>query len=386
MRIGQTVYLDYQASTPVDPVVLAAMDPFFRTNFGNPHSVDHAVGWASQQGVEDAAAKIANLIGADPDEIIFTSGATEANNLAILGFAARAEKSRRRLLVSAIEHKAVLGAARAAANKFGLKLDTIPVNSSGVIDLDGLASRLDDEVLLVAAMAVNNEIGTIQPIEDIGRLCAETGAIFHCDAVQAPLAIPIDVQSLEIGSLSLSAHKIYGPKGIGAVFLRRDLQRQVEPLMYGGGQQLNLRSGTVPTPLCVGFGAAAAMLQTLPDEFERVSELRNELERKLASLGKHVHVNAEGASRHPGNLSIRFEGYSAEDLLAAVQPKLAASTGSACTSGITEPSHVLQAIGLSTDQARASIRFSLGRFTIEDDIEIAASLIRDALSRIELAA
>ncbi len=388
MRINDIVYLDYQASTPVDPGVIAAMEPFFRVSVGNPNSVDHSAGWAAQQAIDTASAVIAKLIGADADEIVFTSGATEANNFAMLGFAARAPKNRRRLLVSAIEHKCVLAAGRAAASRYGLTLEAIPVTTDGVVDLDAFAALINDHVLSVAVMAVNNEIGTIQPLKEIGRLCAERGVIFHCDAVQAPLAMQLDVHELNIGSLSLSAHKVYGPKGIGVAFLRRDLQNQIEPLVYGGGQQRNLRSGTLPTPLCVGFGAAVSLLQknNWTAESERVRARRDQLEEKLCALGTFVKVNAAGVSRHPGNLSIRFEGYAAEDILAAVQPKLAASTGSACTSGIPEPSHVLRAIGLTTAQADSSIRFSLGRFTVQDDIEIAVRMVRDALSQIAIAA
>lgn len=388
MRIGNSTYLDYQASTPVDPRVMATMEPFFRDNAANPHSVDHAAGWAAQRAIDGSALAIAKLIGADPDEIVFTSGATEANNLAILGLAARAPSNRRRMLVSAIEHKCVLASSRAAVNRYGLKLEMIPATSNGVIDIEALRSLLSDDVLCVAVMAVNNEIGTIQPLSQIGQLCKEAGTIFHCDAVQAPLAMQLDVHELGIGSLSLSAHKIYGPKGVGAAFLRRDIQDQVEPLIYGGGQQRNLRSGTLPTPLCVGFGTAVSILEEIDGiaEHERVRTLRDQFEERLCGLGSFVQVNGAGTARHPGNLNIRFEGYSAQDILAAVQPNLAASTGSACTSGISEPSHVLRAIGLTEAQADASIRFSLGRFSVPEDIDVAVSLIRDALPRVAAAA
>lgn len=388
MIINDLIYLDYQASTPVDPRVFAAMEPFFRTNPANPHSVDHAAGWAAQRAIDDAAAEIAKLIGADADEIVFTSGATEANNLAILGSAARAHKDRRRLLVSAIEHKCILSSARAAAERFGLKLDIIPAQLSGIIDMEALNRQLSEDVLCVAVMAVNNEIGTIQPIAEIGGLCETFGTIFQCDAVQAPLATIIDVGSMKIGCLSLSAHKIYGPKGIGAAFIRRDLQSKIEPLIYGGGQQRNLRSGTLPTPLCVGFGAAAAILNEgdQVDEVRRVRALRDKLEEGICALGAFIEVNGAGVPRHPGNLNVRFNGYVAHDILAALQPKLAASTGSACTSGIEEPSHVLKAIGLSDVQADASIRFSIGRFTASADISRAIDLIRDVLHELRAAA
>jgi cysteine desulfurase len=377
MRIGQTIYLDHMASTPVDMRVLEAMEPYYRVDFANPHSVNHAAGWAAQKAIDRAASAVAGLIGADPDEIIFTSGATEANNLAILGLAARAPDSRRRILVSAIEHKCVLAAARAAAIRFKMTVEVIPVDERGVIDLETVESRLKDDVLCVAVMTVNNEVGTIQPIASIGELCEKVGAIFHTDAAQAPLALRLDVHSQKIGTLSLSAHKIYGPKGIGAAFLRRDLQDRVEPLIHGGGQQRNLRSGTLPTPLCVGFGRAVEFLSESywTEEFTRVAQLRDQLERCLYASGLRVRVNGQGAERHPGCANICFLGSQAEDLLLAVQPSLAASTGSACTSGIPEPSHVLGAMGLSLEDSAASVRFSVGRFTTKEDLDAAVQLL-----------
>jgi cysteine desulfurase len=300
--------------------------------------------------------------------------------------AARARKNRRRILVSAIEHRCVLASARAAADRYGLQLEIVPVLPNGIIDVDALKQELKDDVLCVAVMAVNNEIGTIQPLAQVSELCAAVGAIFHCDAGQAPLAMRLDVHEMQIGCLSLSAHKIYGPKGIGAAFLRRDLQSGIEPLIYGGGQQRNLRSGTLPTPLCVGFGSAATILQGLDwvSELERVRALRDQFQERLCAFGKFVQVNGTGVPRHPGNLNVRFEGYAAHDLLAALQPKLAASTGSACTSGIQEPSHVLNALGLSDMQANASIRFSLGRFVTSAEIDQAADLVRDVLPIVSL--
>jgi cysteine desulfurase len=237
-------------------------------------------------------------------------------------------------------------------------------------------------------MAVNNEIGTIQPLGEIGKLCDEVGAVFHCDAVQAPLTMRLNIHEFGIGTFSLSAHKIYGPKGIGAAFLRRDLQDRIAPLIFGGGQQGNLRSGTLPTPLCVGFGSAISILQggEWKGERERVKSLRDRFEGDIRRLGNFVRINVAGEERHPGNLNVQFAGYSAHDILLAVQPNLAASTGSACTSGIPEPSHVLRAIGLSESEAESSIRFSLGRFTDQADIEGAITLLRDALSRVAAAA
>ena len=342
----------------------------------------------AQRAIDQSASAIANFIGADPDEIIFTSGATEANHLAILGVAERAPQNRCRMLVSAIEHKCVLASASAATRRYGVALELIPAKENGLLDTDWLKANLRNDVLCVAVMAVNNEIGTIQPLDEIGKLCGEVGAVFHCDAVQAPVAMRLNVHEFGIGTLSLSAHKIYGPKGIGAAFLRRDLQDHIAPIIFGGGQQRNLRSGTLPTPLCVGFGSAISILQgsEWDDDRERVKALRDGFERDLRRLGNFVRVNARDAERHPGNLNIQFAGYSAHDILLAVQPNLAASTGSACTSGIPEPSHVLRAIGLTESEAESSIRFSLGRFTDQADIEGAVTLLRDALSRVAAAA
>jgi cysteine desulfurase len=381
MKIGEAIYLDHMASTPVDQQVLAAMEPYYRMGFANPHSVNHAFGWAANEAIDRAAITVARFIGADPDEIIFTSGATEANNLAILGLAARAPDPRRRILVSAIEHKCVLAAAHAAALRFNMRVELTPVDAQGVIDLETLERRLNDDVLCVAVMAVNNEVGTIQPIAAIGALCEKWGAIFHTDAAQAPVATQLDVYSHKIGTLSLSAHKIYGPKGIGAAFLRRDLQERIEPLIYGGGQQRNLRSGTLATPLCVGFGKAVELLahSNWTEGVTRLAQLRDQLECGLSASGLSITVNGQGAQRHPGCSNLCFIGSQAEDILAAVQPSLAASTGSACTSGTIEPSHVLRAMGLSDEDAAASVRFSIGRYTAASDIDVAVELLHKAV-------
>jgi cysteine desulfurase len=369
------------ASTPVDSRVLQAMEPYYRGDFANPHSANHAAGWAAHEAIDRAASAVASFIGADPDEIIFTSGATEANNLAVLGLAARAPESRRRILVSAIEHKCVLAAAQAASVRFNMGVEVIPVDRQGVIDLHTLESRLNDDVLCVAVMAVNNEVGTLQPIAAIGALCEKWGIIFHSDAAQAPLATQLDVDAHKIGTLSLSAHKVYGPKGIGAAFLRRDLQERIEPLIYGGGQQRNLRSGTLATPLCVGFGKAVELLSNFywTEGFTQLAQLRDQLERGLSASGLSITVNGQRAQRHPGCTNICFIGSQAEDILAAVQPSLAASTGSACTSGTIEPSHVLRAMGLPDEDAAASVRFSIGRYTSASDVDRAVDLLHRAV-------
>ena len=383
MRISGTIYLDHQATTPVDQQVLDRMLPYFKESFGNPHSADHTLGWKSSLAVEQSAAQVAGLIGADPDEIIFTSGATEANNMALLGLARRAPpiSRRRRFILSEIEHKCVLAAGRAISDQHGLPVEHLPVDREGRV----LFASLEDDVLAVSIMAVNNEIGTIQDIQKVSELIRNAGAIFHCDAAQAPASIDLREIAEHVDMLSLSAHKMYGPKGIGALYVRRELQDRLEPLIYGGGQQNGLRSGTVPTALCVGMGAAAELLGS-DEAMQKRGLLRQRRDRfleKLMGFPWSIRLNGPtGESRHPGNANICFEGFFAQDILQVLQPHLAASTGSACTSGIPEPSHVLKAIGLSPEDAEASIRFSLGFDTTDADIDDAVNLIDNALGKL----
>ena len=386
MRTGKTIYLDHQATTPTHPDVLVAMRPWLTEAFGNPHSSDHALGWKSSQAVDKAAEQVARLIGADADEIMFTSGATESNNMALLGLARRAAGGKRhRVLISAIEHKSVLAVGRVLEEQLGFAVEHIPVDRGGFIDMKALLDALDEEVLAVSIMAVNNKIGTVQDVERIAEMVKAYGAVFHCDAAQASFAMPIDDFAEIADMVSLSAHKIYGPKGIGALYLSHAVQPHIEPLIYGGGQQHGLRSGTTPVPLCVGMGAAAEMLGT-EEIVEKRSELalrRDAFVEKLCRLPWPITMNGpSGPARHPGNANIRFTGFSAHDILGALQPHLAASTGSACTSGTPEPSHVLKAIGLSGDEAESSIRFSLGFDTSDEDVEAAVELIEAALEKL----
>ena len=388
MRIGNAIYLDHQASTPVDRRVFEKMAPYFVEQFGNPHSSEHALGWDAAKAVSEAAAQIGRLIGADADEIIFTSGATEANNLALLGIGRRAAgRGRNRIVVSSIEHKCVLAACRALKEHYGFVIEQVGVDEQGRVNLDELRRAVDRDVLLISVMAVNNEIGTIQDVDQIGRIARHAGALFHCDAAQAPVAIDLDVSLASVDLLSLSAHKMYGPKGIGVLFIRRDLQDKVEPLIYGGGQQEGLRSGTVPVALCVGMGAAADLLSSKETKAER-EELSRRRDRFVRLLEEQCPVILNGphaTQRHCGNANIRFDGFKALDILGVLQPRLAASTGAACASGTPEPSHVLRAIGLSHDEAEASIRFSLGRGTTDEDVEFAVALINDGLRRLKTA-
>ena len=387
MKIDKTIYLDHQSTTPVDRHVLAEMSPYHSDSFGNPHSVDHSCGWESARAVEEATAQVARLIGSDPDEITFTSGATESNNMALLGLGRKAAGgNRRRILVSAIEHKCVLASARVLEERYEFTVEQIPVDRQGFIKLSVLDNMLDEDVLAVSVMAVNNEVGTIQDIAKISNFVRRHGAILHCDAAQAPIAMSIVKLATHSDILSLSGHKIYGPKGVGVIFITRRLQDRIEPLIYGGGQQNNLRSGTLPVPLCVGMGAAAELL-TSEDTKEKRSELRRRRDSFVSRLRKLNWpvslIGPEGQARHPGNASICFPGFSAHEILGALQPHLAASTGSACSSGIPEPSHVLRATGLDSDDAEATIRFSLGFGTTDEDVEEAVGLIDEVLANCE---
>ena len=377
-----TIYADYQATTPVDPRVLEKMAPYWNELFGNPHSSDHVVGWRSAKAVRDAAFSVGALIGADPDEIVFTSGATEANNLALLGLARRAPPERRRILVSAIEHKCVLAAARSLEEREGFTVETIPVNGEGFVDLEALAAMVDETVLVASVMAVNNEIGTIQDLPRIATMLRGHDVLFHCDAAQAPCAMAVGDLVLHADLISLSGHKAYGPQGIGALYIRRDIQERVEPIIYGGGQQEGLRSGTLPVPLCVGMAAAAEIVSSAEGvgERARIGRQRDWFVEVVKRSRHPVVINGSmGNLRHPGNANLRFDGLAARDILGALQPRVAASTGAACTSGIPEPSHVLRALGLSAEQADSSIRFSFGRFTSNADVEEAAHLITESL-------
>ena len=388
MRILETIYFDHQATTPVSEQILREIEPFFRESCANPHSLDHALGWKSSQSVEKAAQQIGELIGADGNEIIFTSGATESNNLALLGLARRTViegVTKKRIILSSIEHKCILAIGRVLEEQLGFQIEILPVNRHGHISISELESLLADDVLAVSIMAVNNEIGTVQDIKNIAKAIHTSGAIFHCDAAQAPIAMNMQEFAQYIDLISLSGHKMYAPKGIGALYIRSDLQEHIEPLFYGGGQQNGIRSGTTPTFLCVGMGVAAEFLISPEAEQmrEQLREKRNKFVEKLLDLDWPSYLNGPPLDqRHPGNANIGFTGFIAQDILSVLQPYLAASTGSACTSGIPEPSHVLRAVGLSDEQAAASIRFSLGFDTSDKDIDQAITLIDKALNKL----
>jgi len=371
-----SIYLDYQATTPLDEYVFKAMLPYMQNKYGNPHSSEHSIGWEAEKAVEIAKSQIANYINSLEDELIFTSGATEANNLAIIGigFSALEKSNRRTILISAIEHKCVLGASN-FLKRFGFKIEKIPVESNGIINISKFQSLLSDDVLLVSAMATNNEIGVNLPITTIGEICRTNDIIFHVDASQGGYS-NIDVIENHIDLMSLSAHKIYGPKGIGCLYINQYSNLKPLPLIYGGGQQFGYRSGTLPVFLIVGFGVACSIMSKIKkEETIKLSYLSNQLLNGLKGICSDLKLNGCPFNRHPGNLNITLPIIESKQLITLLQPQLAFSSGSACTSSNIEPSHVLKAIGLSTAAIDKSFRLSVGRFTTINEVETSISLI-----------
>ncbi len=371
------IYLDYQATTPLDPRVLDAMLPFYRQRFGNPHSANHAYGWQAEEAVETARRHVAKLIGARPAEIIFTSGATEANNLSIKGMACPGCH----IVTVATEHECVLAAAE-AVERGGTRVTYLPVGADGLIDPSRVAASLTPETVLVSVMAVNNDIGVIQNIQEIAALAHTQGALFHSDAAQAVGKIALDVAAETIDLMSLSAHKIYGPMGIGALYVRTGVLERLQPQLHGGGQERGLRSGTLPTALCVGFGEACRIaLLEFEAEAGRLLAARDRLLAQLSEAAPDMVVNGSLTQRIPGNLNIAFPGIEAEALIASL-PELALATGSACSSAVNEPSHVLTALGLSPALAAGSLRIGFGRFTTDEDLDRAGELISKAVKEL----
>ena len=362
------VYLDYHATTPVDPRVLEAMLPFFTEHFGNPASASHAWGWKAQEAVEAARRDVASLIGATPREIVFTSGATESNNLALDGIARTAPAGRRHLAVSAIEHKSVLEAAK-SLEAAGWRLSVIPVTRDGLLDLDALRAAVSDETAIVSVMAANNEIGVIQPLAEIVQMAHARGALVHSDAAQAVGKIAIDVGALGIDLLSITGHKMYGPKGCGALYVRK--RTVLAPAIRGGGQERGLRSGTLNVPGIVGLGRACAVARAeWPEESRRLAALRDRLLAGLSSRLDGVVVNGSLEHRLPHNLHVNFEGVDGDSLLIGISD-IAVSSGSACSSASATPSHVLRALFGDAPVPAATIRFGLGRFTTTEEIDYA---------------
>lgn len=374
----QPIYLDYQASTPLDPRVREAMLPWLGERFGNPHSSDHAHGWAAEEAVEAARADIAALIGAKPREIVFTSGATEANNLALKGVARALKAERDHIVTCVTEHKCVLESC-ARLEREGFKVTYLPVEKNGLLDLNRLEEALGERTALVSIMAVNNEIGVIQPLAEIAALCKQVGARFHTDAAQAVAKIPIDVNVIGIDLLSISAHKIYGPMGVGALFIRQKPKVPIEPLMDGGGQERGLRSGTVPAPLAIGFGECSRVAaDDMAEEAVRLSALRDRFMARITDALEDVHLHGDPSRRIPGNLNLSFADIDAQDLMMRL-PRISVSTGSACTTATVQASHVLQSLGVEERLLHNAIRIGFGRFTTEEEIDIATNEIARAV-------
>lgn len=375
-----SVYLDYNATTPVDPRVVETMLPYFSAGFGNASSI-HSAGQHARAAVDAARESVARLVGATPGEIVFTSGGTEADNLALLGTIAASGKTRKHVITTAIEHHAVLNACQ-ALEKQGIEVSYVRVGSDGIVDPDDLRRALTPQTMLISVMHANNEIGTIQPVEEIGRIAAEADICFHCDAVQSAGKLRLDVNLLGADLLSISAHKIYGPKGVGALYVRP--RTPLEPQFFGGHHERDLRPGTENVPGIVGLGKAADLaLAHLEAEADRVASLRNRLEESLLDSVSDVRVNGDKMHRVSNTTNLTYAAAGGEALLIALDLEgIACSTGAACSSGAVEPSHVLTAIGLSDDEARSSLRFSLGRSTTAAEIDEAIRVIPHVVERI----
>lgn len=367
------VYMDYQATTPMDPRVLEAMMPYFKEKYGNPHSVEHVFGWEAEAAVEIARKQVAGIIGASEEkEIIFTSGATESNNLALKGIAFAQHPAKNHIITVKTEHECVLASSR-ALEKMGFDVTYLDVDHAGLIDLAELENAITEKTSLVSVMVVNNEIGVIQDITNIGKICRKNGVIFHTDAAQAVGKIPLDVDAMNIDVMSISGHKIYGPKGIGAIYIR--MGTSILPLFDGGGQEQGIRSGTLAPAQCVGLGKACAIaLDQMVQDNEHIRTLSSRLLEKLKSNLNNVRLNGSDSDRFPGNLNLTFDGIKS-DLLVADLKHVAISTGSACSSAKQKSSYVLAALGLDKKKIDASIRIGIGRMTTEEEVDYAAEHI-----------
>jgi cysteine desulfurase len=376
------IYMDNHATTPVDPRVLEEMLPYFTDKFGNAASRNHAFGWAGEEEVELSRERIAKLIGATTKEIIFTSGATESDNLAIKGVAEMYKQKGNHIITAVTEHKAVLDTCK-RLEKYGYRVTYLPVQKDGLIDLDDLKRAMDDKTILVTIMAANNEIGVLQPWAEIGKLCHERGVIFHSDATQAVGKVPIDVVKQNIDLMSISAHKMYGPKGVGALYVRRKNPRvQISPIIDGGGHERGMRSGTLNVPGIAGLGKACAIAnEEMPKESCRLAGMRNRLRDKIMGRLDEVYINGSREHRLPGNLNISFAYVEGESLLMGIND-VAVSSGSACTSATLEPSYVLKALGTGDDLAHSSIRFGIGRFNTDAEIDYVADRVSETVERL----
>jgi cysteine desulfurase len=376
------IYMDNHATTPMDPRVLEEMLPYFMEKFGNAASRNHSFGWAAEEGVETARERIAKLVGATTKEIIFTSGATESDNLAIKGVAEMYREKGNHIITAVTEHKAVLDTCK-RLEKYGYRVTYLPVQKDGLVDLDDLKRAMDDKTILVTIMYANNEIGVLQPVTEIGKLCHERGVIFHTDATQAIGKVPVDVVKQNIDLASISGHKMYGPKGVGALYVRRKNPRvQLAAMVDGGGHERGMRSGTLNVPSIVGLGKACAIAQEdMPQESCKLAGLRNRLRDRIMGRLDEAYINGSTEQRLPGNLNISFAYVEGESLLMGIND-IAVSSGSACTSATLEPSYVLKALGTGDDLAHSSIRFGLGRFNTEAEVDYVADRVIETVERL----
>lgn len=381
MSLKLPIYLDYQATTPTDPRVVSAMIPWFTEKFGNPHSRSHSYGWAAEEACEIAREQVAGLINADAKEIIFTSGATESNNIAIKGVAHFYKDQKNHLITVQTEHKCVLDSARHLEQE-GFSVTYLPVKTNGLIDLEVLKNAITEKTALVSVMAVNNEVGVIQPLAEIGKICRERGVFFHSDCAQAFGKIPLDVEAMNIDLMSISGHKLYAPKGIGALYVRRRPRVRLEALFSGGGQERGMRSGTLATPLVVGLGVAAEIAKAeMHVEAERLSGFYKQILSELLDGIPDVFLNGDREQRWPGNINLSFAYVEGESMIMAIKD-LAVSSGSACTSASLEPSYVLRALGVGEELAHTSIRFGIGRFTTQEEVDFMLKIVKNNVSRL----
>jgi cysteine desulfurase len=378
-KIKLPIYLDHHATTPLDRRVLEEMLPYLTDKFGNAASRSHSFGWAAGEAVESAREQVAKLIGASSEDIVFTSGATESDNLAIKGVAEVFRNKGNHIVSAATEHKAVLDTGK-RLESCGYRVTYLPVWPDGLIDLNELERSISSETILVTIMAANNETGVLQPVEGIGSLCRRHGVLFHSDAAQAAGKIPIDVEKQNLDLVSISAHKMYGPKGVGALYVRKGVE--LAPVIDGGGQERGMRSGTLNVPGIVGLGKACQISrEELAEESERTAKLRDRLRERLSDRLEDVRLNGSIEERLPGNLNVSFPGIDGEELMTAIDD-IAVSSGAACTSAHTGPSYVLKALGIADDLAQSSIRFGIGRFTTEEEIDYAAGRVIEAVEQL----
>lgn len=378
---GRPAYLDFQATTPTDPRVLDAMLPYMMERYGNPHSKTHSFGWETEKAIEQAREEIATMIGASAKEIIFTSGATESNNMAIKGLSRFYKERRKHIITTQTEHKCVLDSCRQMEME-GFEVTYLPVLENGLVDMEVFKSVLRNDTLLVSVMGVNNEIGVVQPIKEIGQLCRANKTFFHSDLAQMAGKMPVNVDELNIDVASISGHKIYGPKGIGAIYIRRKPRVKMEAIFSGGGQERGLRSGTLSPALCVGIGAAARVcMEDMESDTRWITHLSNKLSHGITSRIPSVVLNGDAEQRYVGNLNYSFAYVEGESMLMALK-NLAVSSGSACTSASLEPSYVLRAIGTDDEMAHSSLRFGIGRYTTEKEIDLTVDLLAKHVGRL----